>query len=438
MLELKTPRVRFYSHACIAIEGEQGTLLTDPWFFGDVFHHSWTLLAPPDVDRVDFSRLRHIWISHAHPDHLHFPSLRLIRDRTSSPITVYYRQEENAGVRNALAKLGFHVVELEPHKETRIAEDITGTIFRTDYDSALVVRSGGRVILNLNDCTLTQAEIDSLRRMFTHVDVMFCQFSFASYTANANDPKGLQAARDSFLRKVERLFTAIRPAIVVPFASFFYFSKEENAYLNDWMVTLNDVVAALPHLPTQILYAEDVLLWQQWEARNQINLVRWRETMRAPKKIKVRACVDEAEILAAGEALARDVILRGLARYGPGEMHLEIRETGRAASIDFRGGRFAILQCPNPRRLVMRVPAEELLFFLKDPMGGEALHFSSCFQVADLGKWKLLRRFRYSLSPGGPNPHASRIRSYIRGLDRRYFGAIFSRSWARAGTRPLA
>jgi len=58
MPEKKTPQVRFYSHACIAIEGERDTLLTDPWFFGDVFHNSWTLLAPPDIDTIDFNRVR--------------------------------------------------------------------------------------------------------------------------------------------------------------------------------------------------------------------------------------------------------------------------------------------------------------------------------------------------------------------------------------------
>jgi len=90
--------------------------------------------------------------------------------------------------------------------------------------------------------------------MFPRVDAMFYQFSPGGY-----NPNQLQLARESFLRKVDRLFIAVRPALFVPFASFFYFSKEENAYLNDWIITLDDFVAALPHLPTQILYTGDVL-----------------------------------------------------------------------------------------------------------------------------------------------------------------------------------
>jgi hypothetical protein len=430
MPEKKTPQVRFYSHACIAIEGERDTLLTDPWFFGDVFHDSWTLLAPLDIDTIDFNRVRHIWISHAHPDHLHFPSLRLIRERVSGPITVYYRREKDSRVHDALTRLGFDIVELEPHKETIIAEDITGTMFPAGYDSALVIRANTRVILNLNDCTLSQMEIDSLKRMFPRVDAMFYQFSPGGY-----NPNQLQLTRELFLRKLDRLFIAVRPALFVPFASFFYFSKEENAYLNDWIITLDDIVDALPHLPTQILYTGDVLLWQQWQARNDLNLVRWREAMHAPKKIKPHADVDEVDILAAGQRLVRDVVTRGLTGYGPGEMHLKIRETGQAVAIDFRCGRFVILDRPNPQKLVLTVPGEDLLVFLKAPIGGAALYFSSCLHVVDLEKWERLQSFRDSLSLDTAKLHVSYMKSFIAKLDRKYFGAILGRGYAKVKTR---
>jgi L-ascorbate metabolism protein UlaG (beta-lactamase superfamily) len=41
--------VRLHSHACLALEGETETLLTDPWLFGDVFNGAWSLCAPPDL-----------------------------------------------------------------------------------------------------------------------------------------------------------------------------------------------------------------------------------------------------------------------------------------------------------------------------------------------------------------------------------------------------
>jgi hypothetical protein len=138
--------------------------LTDPWFRGDVFNNAWSLLAPPDLSRIDFDRLRFIWISHEHPDHLHFDSLREIRGRASGPVTVYYRRQPNPNVREAVAKLGFEVVELRPHEEIRIAPDLAITLFPTRRDSALVIRAGDRVILDQNDRQLLPR--GAIRRMF--------------------------------------------------------------------------------------------------------------------------------------------------------------------------------------------------------------------------------------------------------------------------------
>jgi hypothetical protein len=153
--------------------------------------------------------------------------------------------------------------------------------------------------------------------------------------------------------------------------------------------------------------------------------------MHASKKIEPHALVDERKILAAGQALVRNVVTRGLARYGPEEMHLEIRETGRAASIDFRRGRFAILDRPNPQKLVLSVPGEDLLVLLKTPNGGSALYFSGCLQVAHTEKWNRLRSFRDSLSQETVNLHLSYLKSYVTRLDRKYFRAILSRSVAK-------
>jgi UDP-MurNAc hydroxylase len=154
-------QVRFFSHACIALEGEEETLLADPWLFGDVFNNSWTLHVPPDLNTIDFGRLRHIWLSHEHPDHMHMPSLRFIRERVEGPVTVYYRRQEDPVVRDRLAALGFKVVEIAPHETMVIADDIAVTLFPTNMDSALVVRLGDRIIVNQNDCSLNEEETRS-------------------------------------------------------------------------------------------------------------------------------------------------------------------------------------------------------------------------------------------------------------------------------------
>ena len=73
------------SHACIRIDGDFGALLCDPWIINEPVYN-FTTWKFPDValspDEV-LDGITHIFISHAHEDHFHVPSLDLIsRDVT--------------------------------------------------------------------------------------------------------------------------------------------------------------------------------------------------------------------------------------------------------------------------------------------------------------------------------------------------------------------
>ena len=421
-----TRNVRFHSHACLTVEGEREVLLTDPWLFGDVFNGSWSLRPAPDIEALRLDRIRHIWLSHEHPDHLHVPSLRLIRERCAGPLTVYYRRTPDGAVRDALAGLGFDVVELVPHQETPVADDISITLFTTREDSALVIRLGERIILNQNDCSLARGEVDTLTRMFPSIDGWFFQFSLGGYCANADDPNGLEAARRYHIRKVARYHAALRPRAFVPFASFFRFSKEGNAFLNEWSVTPAQVVEALPDVPTQVLRPGDAVLWREWQARNEANLAWWTATLRGPARVKPHARVAEGAIVEAARAVARSVRARGVGRYGPGETHLEVQETGHAVAVDLRRGRADLVERADPRRIAITAPGEELLFFFSSPYG-DSMFFGSNFRVRDAERWRRLREFMRCRHT------ASAVRFCIASLDRRLLGARLTGLYRRFG-----
>ncbi|MBA3563362.1 MAG: MBL fold metallo-hydrolase [Gammaproteobacteria bacterium] len=411
-----TRKLRFHSHACLSVEGERAVLLTDPWLFGEVFHGSLALRPVPDLETLDLGNGGHIWVSHAHPDHLHVPSLRLIRDRCTGPLTIYYQRTSDRAVRNALVEQGFKVVELTPRRETPVADDVSLTVFPTRGDSAVVIRLGDRIIVNQNDCSLARGEVEALRRMFPRIDAWFFQFSLGGYYANANDHAGLESARRLHLGLVAHCYAALRPRIFVPFASFFSYCKQGDAFLNDWTLTPAQLVAAQPDLPTQVLRPGDELLWQDWEQRNASNVAWWENTLREPVIIKPHAAVPDSAVLAAARALVENMRARVLGRFGPGETQLEIRETGRALALDFRRGRVELLEQGDPQKLVISAPAEELLFFLKSPRGGD-IAFGSCFDVLDLFRWRRLRRFRSCRSV------AEAARRRIWKLDRQLLGA---------------
>jgi len=220
------------------MEVDKEWYLCDPWFKEDVFNNSWTLLTTPDLSKINFDALRAIWISHEHPDHFHLGTLRDIRERSAGPITVYYRRQENPNVRNAIKQLGFDVVELPPHQAVSVMKGLSITLFPEGNDSALVLHGGGRIILNQNDCRLSGRSISLLKRMFPRIDAWFFQFSLAGWYANSDDSVGLTDARQLHLSLIARYFDAFRPQVYVPFASFIYFSKQANAYMNNWVITL--------------------------------------------------------------------------------------------------------------------------------------------------------------------------------------------------------
>ena len=74
--------VKLLSHASVKITVGQTSILTDPWFFGRVFNNGWGLSPEPSLDdlKKDLADVTQIWISHEHPDHLHFPSLKFLCD----------------------------------------------------------------------------------------------------------------------------------------------------------------------------------------------------------------------------------------------------------------------------------------------------------------------------------------------------------------------
>jgi hypothetical protein len=108
----------------------------------------------------------------------------------------------------------------------------------SEGDSWCVINSGGRTILNLNDCVVAtaaqcQAVQAKVEKIAPHVDLMLTQFGYANWVGN---PDEIALHKAAALEKIERIAVQIdhlRPRLVVPFASFVYFSHPENAYLNE-------------------------------------------------------------------------------------------------------------------------------------------------------------------------------------------------------------
>jgi UDP-MurNAc hydroxylase len=386
--------IKFINHACVEIapHDESGeVLLTDPWFSGTVFNHSWNLLADTDLSMISWDRLRHIWISHEHPDHLNFAALKEIRNRVSGPIKLYYRAQANKNVKQAVEKIGFEVVELEPEVEVEVMPGLTITTFWHRQDTAAVFRCNDSIIINQNDCQLTNAVVSTIMRRFKHVDVLLFQFSIAGYCANADDQRGLRDASQRQMKMIEHYAKGFNPRIYVPFASFIYFCKEANRFLNASSVRLEDV-AAMPAVSArmQICAPGDVVRLDavQDRAESMVKMKFWRELFDARREYSVSNPVDKEVMLKEASAFIAEVNRVAPGFSLPPAVAYFLSDLNAYLVLDYKKGHCHFSDAPPAAILLASMPSDEMLFFLKFPWGADTLNISSTFYVNNEIHWR--------------------------------------------------
>ena len=71
-------KVRFINHAFLIFEGPDFKFATDPWAIGPAFANGWWLKNKSNVDWLnELNNCDFIYISHNHPDHLNYSTLKL-------------------------------------------------------------------------------------------------------------------------------------------------------------------------------------------------------------------------------------------------------------------------------------------------------------------------------------------------------------------------
>lgn len=228
-------RIKFVSHASFSVESRGTMLLTDPWLCGKAFNNGWSLLSAPA--RVPLDAVDYFWISHQHPDHLNFPTLKSIPEPERRRITVLYQRHGSPRIPKVLNGLGYpKVQELPLHHWVRLPggmEVMCGSV--GSMDSWLALRSEGETVLNLNDCVIGKAHARYIRHLVgPDISLLFTQFSFANWIGNYADELG-EAERK--IREVEFRVAFFKPETTVLFASFIYFCNRENSWMNRFAVT---------------------------------------------------------------------------------------------------------------------------------------------------------------------------------------------------------
>ena len=263
--------VRFLNHACFIYEGDGIKIVCDPWFQDEVFNGSWTLLKEtPDMCK-ELEDVTHICISHEHPDHLHFGTLRQILARSKSTPKLIFPKRSNAFVKSSIRKIGFETVFIERSGEKLwVSEDVSIAYFgeRSGHDNTIVIDTPDGTIINQNDHYTPKNLVKSIKAQYKNIQYFFTQFSLAGYYGNRDDPQKIKNDGTEFhLSRLLEYSIEFAAKVTVPFASYVYFSHEYNKYLNEHIVSPKRVHSELTrhNIPHQIVWYGDKILVDQQE-----------------------------------------------------------------------------------------------------------------------------------------------------------------------------
>lgn len=246
---MQNSQVTFLNHSCINVSSGATTILCDPWFTGSAFDNGWRLLAE---ETHDLGALPHdwIWISHEHPDHFSIATLKQLK----GPTKFIYQATQDGKVSGYLRGKGHEVSEVGDF-EARTHGDIACQLFASDgYDSAvLFTLPDGRKVLNVNDCRIELGGLlERIAAAVGSVDLLTIQFSYANWAGNAGDEAIPRLQHEQVLERVEQAIRVLKPKATLLFASYVYFSHDENFHWNEhfWV---DQVIAKLSPLTRLIV-----------------------------------------------------------------------------------------------------------------------------------------------------------------------------------------
>ena len=293
--------IEFVNHASFILEFNRLRVINDPWFFGSAFNDGWGLLCDYEFDLERFKDIDYIWISHEHPDHFSPLVLQSIPEALRKEITVIFQSTKDRKVLNFCSRLGFQTREL-PHQQPLVLRDqlriVCGNV--PFYDSWILYECHGIRVLNINDCIVDgEARAQDIRKVVGQVDVLFTQFSYAGWKGNVDDSAMRRESAAAKLEAMKAQITVFEPRWTVPFASFAYFSHEENRHSNDSINKPQDAVEAITSAGSTavLMYPGDT--WTVGDAwRNPPAAKKYEDNYDlSDKKFATSAAVDESTLL---------------------------------------------------------------------------------------------------------------------------------------------
>jgi UDP-MurNAc hydroxylase len=385
--------IEMVGHASAILRTRDAAIWCDPWLSGKVFNNGWGLSPPPEFSESQLAYITHIWISHEHPDHLHFPTLKTLPSEFKSKCEIIFQKNNSQKVFDALRKLGFSKFRSVRHfTETRLTDKLTLTVYQERHlDSALILRTPTETVINLNDAELSVDECKVLATKFGKFDICLNQFSIAGFDGIKTS---LEADRSSVVTKMLSQHKALKVDVTIPFASFMYFCKPDNYFLNDFVNKVTDVKAEFTknNLRCHLLFPGSALALNPSDQLPD-------DTAKFERFYTTRTLVaDDLEppipLAEIGTAFATKV-RHWRSRYPRflikkmGSLEIRIEDLNRFITLDFEHGKITESTGTN---VFMTVNSQPLYFAFSQPFGVQTLGVSGRYKLEFLDhRWKVVR-----------------------------------------------
>lgn len=375
--------VKLINHACISIQTKKNFILFDPWFSGKIFNDSWSLLFENKIEDINIDQLTHIFVSHEHPDHLHFPTLKSISE-IKKGIKLIFPYRKDLTVKKILEDYGYKVKYIIQNSEIHeVDQDLKIRYFsnKNEGDHTISIEYYDKVLLNQNDHYTDTNSIKLINTIYKKIDVLFTQFSLAGYYGNQDDPASIKKnGHDWHLNRLSEYNKIFNPQLIIPFASFVYFCKKSNRYLNDFVVKPEEVYNLLGDKCKFVLPGKNVFENQSKEEVvdyfqnlfdltgkefSEINIIKFEELIKSIssglKKITLLSLVKKLKL--------RSIILT----YFFNPVIIQLSDSKKCIKISFFNNK--VSETFN-KKIDFSIPSEELDYMMKFPWGADTANIT--------------------------------------------------------------
>jgi len=249
--------IQFINHASILVKHGNISLLSDPWYQGDAFNKGWRLIHELQDDEIVtlLDSVTHLWISHEHPDHFSILFFKKFEQKLKADnIQILFQKTKDKRVESFLFKSGYNVQIIDFNCWIKLSNDFEVLCIKDGfYDSGLAIKTSDKTIINLNDCEIKdKARCEEVLKLTGECDILASQFSYAAWKGGVENVSWRKLAAKDKIETMKLQVSYFKPKVIIPFASYVYFSNYANFYLNDAANKPIDVIDAFMDHRTKV------------------------------------------------------------------------------------------------------------------------------------------------------------------------------------------